>query len=202
MKTNRQSLKVSPGFVRVGLVVGGTLGLALTLAIVGITGFFRLSSETAALRDCFLDGMPGQWNKTIALRVGGFTTGLVRAGLRFVEMEPEARQALEAVRGGEVGIYNLEREPARIDQAKVIARADRAMQRRGWTRVVGVCHDRELVAVYLPNKVSSRRLKCCVLVFEGKQLIVAEAAGNLEPILSIASKHLEQELGGPLFARR
>src|SRR5262245_30646705 len=140
MNTEPRAGSVRSGFVRLALVVVGAMGLALVMCLVGITGFFRLSSETAALRDSFLNEMRGGWNKKIALRVGVVTTSLVRAGLRFVDMDQDARQAVQALRGGEVGIYDLSEEPTSRKLGQIIARADRAMQRRGWSRVVGVSH--------------------------------------------------------------
>jgi len=77
------------------------------------------------------------------------------------------------------------------------------MSARGLERVVGLSKERELVAVYCPKRgVSSRDLKCCLVVFEGCDLVVASARGNLEPLLDIARNHID--LGGrrPVFALR
>jgi hypothetical protein len=55
-----------------------------------------------------------------------------------------------------------------------------------------VSRENELVAVYVPcSGVSTERMKCCVLVLHGRDLIVAGASGNLEPLLEIAERHLD-----------
>jgi hypothetical protein len=66
------------------------------------------------------------------------------------------------------------------------------MSARRWDRAVGVSRENELVAVYFPRRgLSTKRMKCCVLVLQGRDLIVAGASGNLEPLLAIATKHLD-----------
>ncbi len=175
-----------------GVVTIGAILLLSFLAVVGVTGFFRLSPTTATLRSSVMSAVPGPWDKTVALRVGWFTTGLIRMGSRFFEMPPEPRAALDALHGAEVGVYKLQHDPATSDFQKLFATADRAMQRRGWERIVGVAEGREFVAVYFPReKVSLRGIKCCVVVFQGRDLVVASASGNLEPLLKIAEQHLD-----------
>ena len=69
----------------------------------------------------------------------------------------------------------------------MLAAADSAMTARGWERVVGVMDGKNLVTVYLPEKnVSVHRLKCCVMVFDGKEMVLVSAQGNLEPLLKYA----------------
>jgi len=175
-----------------GFVVISAVLVIFVTAVVGITGFFRLSSPAAALRASVMSAIPGPWDKTIALRVGWFTTGLVRTGARLFEMPPEPRAALDALHGAEVGVYKLQHDPAPADFKTLFATADRAMKRRGWDRIVGVAEEREFVAVYFPHgKVSPRGVKCCVVFFEGRDLVIASASGNLEPLLKIAEKHLD-----------
>jgi len=175
-----------------GYVVAAAVPLFFLLGVVGVTGYFRLGSETTALRESLMDSVAGQWTKTIAVHVGWFTTSLVRAGSRLVKLDPEPRAALEAVRAAEVGVYKLREGPVPEDHGAILGRADKAMARRGWVRVVGVSHDRELVAVYMPRKgMSLRNMKCCLMVFNGRELVVASARGNLEPLWAIAGTHLE-----------
>jgi len=54
-------------------------------------------------------------------------------------------------------------------------------------RVVGVIDGQDLVTVYMPGKdVSSHRVKCCVTVFDGSEMVLVSAQGNLEPLLKYA----------------
>ena len=178
-----------------GYVIAVAIPLFFALGVVGVIGYFRLSSETTALRESLMGSVDGQWRKTIAVHLGWFTTGLVRAGSRLVKLDPEPRAALEAVHGVEVGIYRVQDGPEKEDHGAILAKADKAMTRRGWVRVVGVSHDRELVAIYMPRKGASlRNMKCCLMVFNGRELVVASARGNLEPLWAIAEKHIELEL--------
>jgi hypothetical protein len=160
--------------------------------IVGVTGYFRLSSETAALRTSVMRAVPGDWNKTIALNVGWFTTGIVRVGSRLFSLPPEPRAALSALHGAEVGVYRLGHAVALSDQGAALKAADQAMTSRGWDRIVGVSQDADLVAVYLPKRKSaSSRVKCCVLVFHDRELIVSSIRGNLEPLMELANNHFD-----------
>lgn len=183
------------------LLIG--LGVFVCVCVIGITGYFRLSSEAAALRQSAMGAVPGEWHKKIALHVGGLTTGLLRAGSRFIKLDPEPRAALESLHGAEVGIYKLQAEPEVVDGSAFLVRADRAMSACGWERVVGVSKERELVAVYSQRRgVSCHDLRCCVVVFQGRDLVVASAQGNLEPILEIARSHIDLERTRPFLALR
>ena len=175
----------------------------LVLCIVGVTGYFRLSSETAALSSSIRKAVPGTWHKKIAVNVGGFTVAVVRHGLRFVRLEPEPRAAIEALRGADVGIYDLRQQTAGVPDPSVLLATDKAMAARGWERVVGVAEKEDLVAVYMPRKgLSARKMKCCVMVLHGTTLVVASARGNVEPLLAIARDHLGQRIEERHFALR
>jgi len=192
VRTKRARTVLTAGF----LVISALL-LIFVVAVVGITGFFRLSSPAAALRTSVMSAVPGPWDKTVALRVGWCTTGLIRAGARLFEMPAEARSAMDALHGAEVGVYKLERDPVPTDFKGLFAAADRAMHRRGWDRIVGVVEEQQFVAVYFPRgKVSPRAVKCCVVVLQGRELVIASASGNLEPLIQLAEKHMHKsELG-------
>jgi hypothetical protein len=188
---------------RVGYVVVALIVSLPILCILGITSYFRLSSETAALRDSVVKSGPDHWKKKFAVNVGWFTTGVMRTGLSFVKLDPEARAAAGAVRSFEVGLYNLDQGPSGPDRAAILTRADKAMTARGWERVVGVGHRHELVAVYLTTRNGSpEKMKCCVIVLEGRQLVVASLRGSLEPIVQIARSHGSKPLDHSNLAMR
>ncbi len=188
--------RVSAGYyvLAAGLVFLGVCAL-------NIVNMFRLGSEANALRSTVMASVPGLWDKTVALRVGSITTGLVRCGSRFFHMPMEPRAALDSVHGAEVGVYKLRDEPNRVAYGPILAQADKAMTARGWTRVVGVIEERQLVAIYLPRKgVSARHMRCCLAVLNGRDLVVVSARGNLDPLLAIAAKHLPHGPDGHLLA--
>jgi hypothetical protein len=117
---------------------------------------------------------------------------VIRGGARIFELPPEARAALEAVHGAEVGVYKLQHELTPADFSALFSSTDRTMASRGWDRIVGVVDGQQFVAVYFPHrKVSLRSLKCCVVVFDGRELVVASASGNLEPLFQLAGQHID-----------
>ena len=178
------------------VVVVVLIGLP-ALCAFGITSYFRLSSETKALRASVMSSAAGRWEKQFAVRVGFFSMSAVRWGSHLFDLPPEARAALDAVRGGEVGIYKLAgNEPAFRDTSAILPAADRAMKVRGWERVVGVVQGDQVVGVYLPHKgFSYQRVGCCVYVLQERELMVVSARGNLDPILKMVRKQMENGPG-------
>jgi hypothetical protein len=167
----------------------GLLATALLLPVllaVVVANCFRLSSDTRALRNELIASSGGEWQQQIALNAGYLTLGAVRAGLSCFPLNPGARAALQSVRSAGVGVYQLPAGTPAPDRAAMLAAADSAMTARGWERVVGVMDVKDLVAVYLPKNVSVRRLKCCVMVFDGQEMVLVSAQGNLEPLLKYA----------------
>jgi hypothetical protein len=164
--------------------------LMVALLSVGLTGCFRVGSDAQALRDSVMKSTSGNWDEEIEIGVGALTLGLARAGLSFVDVDPEARTVLDAVRGAEVGVYKLRSGRKTMNRSAILAAADKAMDARGWDRVVGVMDGREFVAVFVPKKLSSpRNFKVCVLVLNGGEMVVASARSNLEPLMELAFEH-------------
>jgi len=172
------------------IIVSATL-LLLFLCGCGVAGYFQLGSEATILRKCIMTSVPGQWDKKIAVHLGGLTCGLVRAGSRLFNLPPEPRAALEAVHGVEVGVYKLQEQPVSLNRQAIFSKADQAMTARGWLRVVGVAKGTDIVAIYIPRTgFSARQMSCCLLVLDDQNLVVASARGNPQPLLAIAAKHL------------
>ena len=160
-----------------------TSGLIIALAL-GVTSYFRLSSDTRALRNGLIESSGVDWHQKIALNLGGLTLGAARGGLSFVHLDERARAALQTVRGVEVGIYELSAADKTPDRNAMLVAADKAMRARGWERVVGVMAESELVAVYVPEKNTTlQRLNCCVMVFDGRHMVVASARTNPQPLV-------------------
>jgi hypothetical protein len=159
--------------------------LLVVLAAV-VANCFCLGSDARALRNELIRSSGVEWRQQIALNAGRLTLGAVRAGLSCVKLDPGARAALQSVRSGGVGVYQLPLGTPPPDRAAMLAAADSAMTARGWERVVGVMDGHDLVTVYLPKNVAVHRLKCCVMVFDGEKMILVSAQTNLEPLLEYA----------------
>jgi hypothetical protein len=161
--------------------------LLLLLLGAGVASFFYLGSDARALRNGLMKSSGVEWRQQIALNAGCLTLDAVRAGLSRARLDPGARAALQSVRSAEVGVYQLASGTPPPDRAAMLAAADSAMTVHGWERVVGVMDGSNLVAVYLSGKnVSAHHLKCCVLVVDGKEMVLVSVQGNPEPLLRYA----------------
>ena len=167
-------------------LLAAPLLLLIVLAVM-VANCFRLPPEIRALRnELILSGGVG-WQQKIALNADTLPLGVVRAGLSWVRLDPGARAAVQSIRSASVGVYQLASGTPLPDRAAMLAAADSAMNARGWERVVGVVNGHDVVAVYLPGEnISIRRMKCCVMVFDGKEMVLVSARGNLEPLLQYA----------------
>ena len=163
--------------------------LLLLLLAAAVVSCFHLSPEARVLRDSVNQASGVTWRQRLTLHAGYFTLGAIRAGLSRVRLDPAARAALQSVDAAGVGIYQLPAGAAPPDRAVVLAAADLAMAGRRWERVVGVIDGSDLVAVYVPHRLSGHRLKCCVLVLDGKKMVLVSARGNPEPLLDCALAH-------------
>ncbi len=164
-----------------------------TLLVVGVYRCLSLSADAASVRRGVMKASGAEWDKQIELGVGPFLFSGVRAGLAFVKLPPEARAALRAVRGAEVGVYRRHEPGLRLNPAAMLSAADAAMTARGWDRVVGVTDPREMVAIYMPKAVrSARDVKTCLVVVDEREMVVVSARGNLESLLDLAARRHER----------
>lgn len=193
MKDSRESRDANPqgsprvqrGSTRATLVL--TLALAVVLTACSKTGSDFSSMQSAVVQESGCD-----WARQIRFGVPGVLFSVARAGLSFVEIEPEARAALQTLRGLRVALY--ERASGTPDRTAMMVAADRAMQARGWSRVVGVLDRQEMVAVFAPDTLQQTRdLEVCVVVFDGNQLVFASGRANPAPLTELALRHFAAE---------
>jgi hypothetical protein len=157
--------------------------VALGVIALGAASYLHLSSDTRALRNGLMKASGVEWRQHLGLNLGGLTLGLVRAGLSLAPLDAQARAAVQTVRGVEVGIYELTAGTKPPDCAAMLAVADTVLNARGWERVVGVLDGGELVGVYVPGAaIAARQMKCCVLVFDGRQMVLVSAQADVEPL--------------------
>jgi hypothetical protein len=182
-------------------LLAAPLLLLIVLAMV-VANCFRLGSDVRALRNELIRSSGVEWRQLIALNAGTLTLGAVRIGSSCVKLDPGARAILQSVRSGGVGVYQLPAGTPAPERATLLAAADSAMTARGWERAVGVIDGRDLVAVYLPKNASVQNLKCCVMVFDGEEMVLVSARGNLEPLLQYALAQPGLGASTPRLAQR
>jgi hypothetical protein len=157
--------------------------VALGVIALGAASYLHLSSDTRALRNGLMKASGVEWRQNIVLNIGSTTLSLVRAGLSLAPLDAQARAAVQTLRSVEVGIYELTPGTKPPDCAAMLAAADTVLNARGWERVVGVLDGEELVSVYVPGTaIAARQVKCCVLVFDGKQMVLVSARADVEPL--------------------
>ncbi len=166
--------------------------------LVNVLSYFRLGRDARALRNAALQVVPPGTPLRMEFAVGPGTLALARLGTAFVDLDPDARSALDVLRSAEVGVYRLESGGLRGHPATLLNQTDRAMAARGWERLAGVIHDQKVVAVYLPEDLGHRnRLRLCVLTLTEQDMVIAGATGHAQPLLDLAQRHLPATLPRP-----
>lgn len=174
-----------------GILLAAVL-LSLALLTSTVAGYFGVSRDAGTLRKSLMESAAGDWERKIEVNIGAFALNLARAVLAFVDLDPDVRAALRAVRGAEVGVYELRNHAKHRDHAAMLLAADEAMSARGWDRIVGVADRDELVAVYLPAQIGSPRdVMVCVVVLDDDQLVVASVRSDVEPLIELAFRRVE-----------
>jgi hypothetical protein len=167
----------------IGLVLLLIPFVALGVIALGAASYLHLSSDMRALRNGLMKASGVEWRQNLGLNLGSMTLGVVRAGLSLAPLDAQARAAVQTLRGIEVGIYERTPGTKPPNRADLLAAADTVLNARGWERVVGVLHGEELVCVYVPaTAIASRQVKCCVLVFDGPQMVVVSGRANIQPL--------------------
>jgi hypothetical protein len=160
--------------------------LILPLLALGLSGCFKPAGEARAVRDRLVRQAGVRCATQFEFSVHGAVFHLVRAGLAFVDLDPEARAALTTLRGAGVGVYQLRFGGKACDRAALLSAADEAMTGRGWERVVGVLDGDEMVAVYVPRDTRpGGHLKVCAVVLDRDELVIASARTNPEPLIEL-----------------
>ncbi|MCL4179795.1 MAG: hypothetical protein KJ072_18875 [Verrucomicrobia bacterium] len=169
----------------------GAAVLAALAAVAGVWTMLHASREVATLRDCVLTSTVADGRKEIEFSVGPLVLGLARAGLNWVELEPEVRSLLGAVRGTSVGVYRLDQ--AALDRPSLIERVDDVMSRRGWERMLGVLDGNNCVLAYVPTNLRSPHdLRLSLVVLDGRQLVVASVRADPEPVMELLLREARQ----------
>jgi hypothetical protein len=190
---NPTPIPPAPSRRRLWLVVTVTLILAVPLFIaLGVLSCLRLGSDAAALRQSVIRSAPKNWSRKVEFSLGRIPLALARSGLRFANLDAEARLALDALRGADVAVYQGAHDAAMADPPALLAATDSAMKPRGWERAVTVVQAKEFVVIYVPKDVrATDDLRVCLVVLDRDEMVVASVRGQVEPLLELIQERPE-----------
>lgn len=158
--------------------------VCLALAILTISG------DTRALRNSVVKGDDAQWHKKVELNIGSVPFAVGRMVVPFLDIDPDAKLAVSAVRALDVSVYEL--KSSEPNRARILTEADARMNKRGWDRAVAALNNDATVAVYTKGKPGDE-LKVSVLVLNERNMVAVTGSGRLEPVMEIAMRHASKE---------
>jgi hypothetical protein len=169
-----------------------SLAGGFVLAAILVINALTLNREARVVREAMVGALGGRTSTRVQVSVGPLMLGSARTILSFVDDVPEeARVALRSVRAASVGVYQLKADSNR-NYAGVLERADAAMARAGWTRMVGVMQPgaKKCVLIYTPaSAADDGPVRLCVAVCDGRELVVVSAKAAPEELMKLVGKH-------------
>lgn len=159
------------------LMMGAGLCLApfVVLAFV-VASYLSLDGDATVLRREVMAATETRWNTTIQVSLGRATINAVNFGLGFIRDNAvaEVRAALTAVRRASVGVYERVAGDTSATREKLFRNTDQAMQKRGWSRLVGAVDGKDAILIYVPqNMAVGGVVEICLAIISGKELVVA-----------------------------
>jgi len=183
---------------------GGILKFFLLLMMIGLVfvvsvgamiyASVRPGNDFRAVQNIVLDELPQKPNIRVSVRAPELLVSLARFGLSFVDdIDDEARQAIRAVHGGQVGVFQLPNPVPRAGKLQIMKRVDESMSQNEWTRVAAVVDRDQMVLVYAPEDLNNPGVvEVLTLVLNNNELVIVSVKGDLRPIYEIARSHLDE----------
>ena len=177
------------------------LGICMTpfvILAVMAASILTLNRDASVLRRHVMAATDDGWTTKVQLDLGRITLGTVRTCLSFVHHHKDiedAKQALAAVRHASVGVY--ERIPGRADWSRqqLLAETDAAMQKRGWTRLVGVADQKDTVLIYVPQDFDpAGPVEICLAVVSDKELVIVSTGVDATALAELVARHSADEM--------
>lgn len=175
----------------------GIVGI-LFFVLIGLVRLFLLDGDARTLRDGLSEPAGASLKTKMQLSLGPLSAGLARICVgRVCGLSDEQRQLLSSVRRLSVGIYDI---PGGSDAERrsffKLAELDGRMRARGWVRLLAVRERHECVLVYVPKEDSDAfDTRICLAVIDGRNLIVASARTDLEPLVAFVREHKDELFG-------
>jgi hypothetical protein len=186
------------------LATGLCLAPLLVLGAV-VLSYLTLDGDVRTLRSHVMAATDARWTTKVQMSVGGVTLGAVREGLRFVHHKDigDARLALSAVKHASVGVYELASGHPDCSRERLFEDTDRAMARRGWTRLVGVADTKETVLIYVQKEPKDNEpIDLCLAVVGGRELVVVSTTVDPDVLGELVERHGGEDMKRHLhFAR-
>lgn len=180
------------------VLLGAGLCLSPFLLLgVAAVSYLSLDRDVRVLREHVMDATDARWQTKVQMSVGRLTLGAISQGLRFVDKKEiaDARLALGAVKHASVGVYERTSGSSQVAAADLFPKVDRAMQQRGWTRLVGVSDRKETVLVYIQSDLDDDEpVDLCVAVVSDKEMVVVSTAVDPDAISQLVARHTGDDL--------
>ena len=193
--TTPASVAATPKRRRIWPWVVGALCAPFVLLGLAAFSFLTLNSDASTLRRNVMAATNADWDTRIQFSVGSLSFGALRTCLSFIpDVDDDARLALGVVRHASVGVYELADRSINWSREQLFTETDKAMHRRGWSRLVGVSQSKETVLVYVPDDADmDGSFDVCLAVVDGKQLVVASASMDGDTLVKLVKMHKDGE---------
>ena len=162
------------------------------VAVVELASLFSLVKEAAKLREVVVDTTSIPLQTKVQFSVGPAMLGIGRVAVSFIDEAPrEAKQALAAMRRASVGVYEFDLAPTEAQQVALWEATEQRVNRDGWQRIVSVTEGSQSVMIFMPqDSRSGELLEVCVVVCEGRQLIIVSAVADPAPLMALAQEQM------------
>lgn len=171
------------------------IGLAFVLSVGAmIYVSVRPNRDFRDLQDVVLSELDQNPNMRVSVRAPSLLISAARFGLSFVDdVDAEALLALQAIRGGQVGVFQLPHPVSRSNKSRILNRSNETMEDNGWTRIAAVVERDDMVLVYAPTDIEDPSdLEILTLVLSNSELVIASARGDLRPLWELVRPHISE----------
>lgn len=179
------------------LLGAGLCLMPFALLAMAAVSYLTLDSDVRTLRRHVMAATDADWCTRVQVSIGRMTLGAIGQGMRLVDHRdmPDARLALSAVKHASVGVYERTSREGTWSREDLFLKTDRAMEARGWTRLVGVANRNETVLVYVADDFDEDGpIELCIAVVDGKEMVVASTAIDGAALGELVAKHSGDEV--------
>ncbi|HAV64978.1 MAG TPA: hypothetical protein DCY13_21725 [Verrucomicrobiales bacterium] len=181
------------------IVLAAMLVVGVAVAGVAVYRLLTVDPDMRSIRKELLSELQIETRGRVEVKVPSIALGLARMVVPFVDVPEEGRLALRAVRGGSVGVYQLEDAIAGADRRELVERVTHLLEDREWQRTVTVIDRDQLVMVFAPaGNDMPHRFSAFVLVVNGREMVMVQGRANLEPVFTLAERHWHRHGRGSL----